>query len=131
MTALSQRSPDPLSGSQIPESMSKTFPPFVYSDTIGFVDALNNDSRTTPSFATKTTGTFSIPALGNAPDGPLPPIPIDSSRGKRKKKAGKRGPRPVQWTPSKERQFARLQQMTTVNIKDIPVVMRDDELKFE
>ena len=125
MNTLSQLYPEPLSGGKIPESTSTTFRAFVSSD------AVSNDSHTVPLSAAKTTGTFSIPALGGAPSRPLPQLPAYSAKGKGEKKTGKRGPLPVRWTPSKERQFARLQQMTTVNIKDIPVIMRDDELKFE
>lgn len=126
MNTIPQLYPESLSGHIIPESTTTTFRECVSGD------AINKDSRTLPSSAARTTSAILTPAVdGDAPNRPLPPLPTQSPKGEGIKKRGKRGPPPVQWTPSKERQFARLQQMTTVNIKDIPVVMRDDKLRFE
>lgn len=126
MNTIQQPHPESLSGDIISESTSTTFAACI-SD-----NATNYDSHKIPSSATRITGTILNTAVdGDAPNRPLPPLPTQSTKGKGRKKGGKRGPLPVQWTPSKERQFVRLQQMTTVNINDIPVVMRDDKLRFE
>ncbi|TVY36921.1 putative ankyrin repeat protein [Lachnellula occidentalis] len=126
MNTIPQHCTGSFSGDMIPKSTSTTFRACVPGN------ATNYDSHTIPSSTTRTTGANLVPTVNNdAPNRPLPPLPTQSAKGKETKKRGKRGAPPVQWTPSKERQFARLQQMTTVNIKDIPVVMRDDKLRFE
>ncbi|KAG0651996.1 Ankyrin repeat and SOCS box 14 [Hyphodiscus hymeniophilus] len=46
--------------------------------------------------------------------------------------SGKRpGPRGVQWDPSNNRKYARLYSLSDANIDDIPLIMKDDKLKFK
>lgn len=67
----------------------------------------------------------------NAPSFPLPPLPSDVLNGKGKRTVRRSGPAGVQWSPSKERQLARLYEMTDVRTEDIPVVMRSNHLQFK
>ncbi|KAG9227989.1 hypothetical protein BJ875DRAFT_447273 [Amylocarpus encephaloides] len=70
-------------------------------------------------------GTSTLARPGpNPPECQPPPIPHRSPK-------RRRGALGVQWNNSKERQFVRLYEMTDCRIEDIPVVMRDSELKFE
>lgn len=53
--------------------------------------------------------------------------PVTSRNGNGKRK----GPPEVQWDASKDRKYARLYSLSDVDIHDLPIIMRDDELKFE
>lgn len=66
--------------------------------------------------------------LRHAPNRPLPPLPSNLTTGIGKHKTGRKGPSPIKWSPSKERQLVRLYEITDVSIEDIPVVLRDPQL---
>lgn len=53
------------------------------------------------------------------------PVTSVGSSGKRK------GPPEVQWDASKDRKYARLYSLSDADIDDLPIIMRDDKLKFE
>ena len=50
---------------------------------------------------------------------------VSSGSGKRK------GPPEVKWNASKDRKYARLYSLSDADIDDLPIIMRDDILKFE
>ena len=54
-----------------------------------------------------------------------PVTSVSSGSGKRK------GPPEVQWDASKDRKYARLYSLSDADIDDLPIIMRDDKLKFE
>jgi hypothetical protein len=43
----------------------------------------------------------------------------------------KKGPPEVQWDASKDRKYARLYSLSDADISDLPIIMRDETLKFE
>jgi hypothetical protein len=53
--------------------------------------------------------------------------PIGSAGSTTKRK----GPPEVRWDASKDRKYARLYSLSDADIDDLPIIMRDDKLKFE
>jgi hypothetical protein len=64
------------------------------------------------------------PVSGTQPSVGTPVTSVGSS-GKRK------GPPEVQWDASKDRKYARLYSLSDADIDDLPIIMRDDTLKFK